>query len=167
MKKLFLLSIFFSFVCVTYAQTEFSVPTPTMEEKYNMTKMLMNNNILGLITAAKNEGMSAEELGKKSAAAFIPYWKENGDFKQFVNFALNAWACSADGVQIIEQSKKKLVVMVSSMYQSLEDQGVLFGSSVDDYTAFFNAMMSEIASHFDKSYKMTWEEDGYKIVITL
>ena len=126
----------------------------------------MNNSILALITVAKNEGMTAEELGKKSGAVFIPAWDENGGFEQFVNFVLFSWACTADDVQIIEQSNEKLVVMISSMYQPIEDQGVLFGSSVEDYTAFFNAMMSEIAVHYDRSFEMTWGEGGYRIVIT-
>ena len=65
------------------------------------------------------------------------------------------------------QSREKLVVIVSSMYQAMEDQGVLFGSSVEDYTAFYNAMMSEIAVHFDRSFEWTWGEEGYRIVITL
>lgn len=153
-------------VCAANAQTEFSVPTPTTEEKANMNKMLMNNNILALITVAKNEGITAEELGKKSGAVFFPYWDENSEYEQFVNFALYSWACSADGVQIIEQSSDKVVITVSSLYQQLEEQGVLFGSSVEDYTAFFNAMMSAIAVHLGYSFEMTRGEKGYRIVIT-
>jgi hypothetical protein len=167
MKKLCLVSIVLFLVCAANAQTEYSVPAPTMEEKLNMTKLVMNNTILALITVAKNEGMSAEEFGKKCGAVFIPAWDENGGYEQFVNFELFNWACSADDVQIIEQSDEKLVVMVSSMYQPLEEQGVLFGSSVEDYTAYFNAVMNEIADHYNQSFEMTWGEEGYRIVITL
>ena len=131
-----------------------------------MTKMLMNNNILALITVGKNEGMTPEELGKKSGELAIPFWDENGGFEPYVNFLLYAWASTADGVQIIEQSNEKLVVTFSSMYQPLEEQGVLFGSSVEDFTAFFNAMMSAIAVHLGYSFEMTREEEGYRIIIT-
>jgi len=166
MKKLFLVSIVLSFVCATHAQTEFSVPTPTLEEKNNMNEMLMHNNILSLITVAKNEGITVEDLGKKAAAVVFPYWDENSEYEQFVNFALYAWACMADDVQIIEQSNEKLVVTFSSMYQPLEEQGVFLGTSVEDYTAFFNAVMSEIAVHLGYTFKMTWGEEGYRIVFT-
>jgi hypothetical protein len=166
MKKISLLSVVLFIVCAVNAQTEFSVPTPTMEQKYNTTKMLMNNNILALITVAKSDGITAEELGKKSGAVFFPYWDENSEYEQFVNFILYSWACTSDSVKIIEQSNEKLVVMVSSFYKQLEAQGVLFGSSVEDYTAFFNAMMSAIAVHLGYSFKMTRGEEGYRIVIT-
>jgi len=167
MKKLCLFTVFLLLVYVASAQTKFTMPVPTLEQKYNVTKMLYYNTILGLITAAKNDGMSAAELGKKSGAVFVPVWDENEGFEPFVNFLLNSWACSADSVQIIEQSNEKLVVMVSSMYKPLENQGVLFGSSVEDYTAFINAMLNEIAVHYGHSYEMTKGEEGYKIVITL
>lgn len=167
MKKYALLTVVLFAVCAVNAQTDFSVPAPTMEQQYNVTKMLYYNTFLGVITAAKNDGMSAVELGKKTGAVFVPVWDENGGFEPFVSFMLNAWACTAENVQIIEQSNEKLVVMISSMYKPLEDQGVLFGSSVEDFTAFFNAMMNEIAVHYGKSFEMRWGEEGYKIVITL
>mgnify|MGYP001819805391 CR=1 FL=1 len=166
MKRLLLISIVLSLVCAANAQTTFSVPTPTLEEKNNMNEMLMHNNILALITVAKNERITAEELGKKAAAVVFPYWDENSEYEQFVNFALNAWACMADDVQIIEQSNEKLVVTFSSMYQPLEEQGVFLGTSVEDYTAFFNSMMSAIAIHLGYTFDMTWGEEGYRIVFT-
>ena len=166
MKTICLLSMVLSIICATHAQTTFTIPSPTMEEKANMSKALMNNNILAQITVAKNEGITAEELGKKSGAVFFPYWDENPGYEQFVNFALYSWACIADDVRIIEQSNEKLVVTLSSMYQPLEDQGVLFGSSVEDYTAFFNAMMSAVAVHLGYSFEMKRGEAGYRIVIT-
>ena len=166
MKKLFILSIVLFLVCAAKAQTEYSVPAPTLEEKFNMTKMLLNNNILSLITVAKSDGMTAAELGKKVGTIFASVWDENGGFEPYVNFLLYAWACSTDDAQIIEQSNEKLVLTISSMYQPLEDQGALFGSSVEDLTAYYNAMLNEIAVHYDRSFEMTWGEDGYRIVIT-
>jgi|GEM_PF-5105944 len=167
MKKLFLLSIVLSIVCATHAQTEYSVAAPTMEEKFNMTKLVMNNTFLAHITVAKNAGMTAEEFGRKCGAVFIPVWDENGGYEPFVKFILYDWACTADDVQIIEQSDEKLDVMVSSFYQPVEEQGVLFGSSIEDFTAYFNGVMNEIAEHYNQSFEMTREEEGYRVVITL
>jgi len=167
MKKIYLLSIVLSIVFASHAQTTFTIPTPTMDQKLDMAKMLYNNTVLSLITVAKSEGITAEEFGKKCGAVFVPIWDANGGFEPFVKFLLNSWACSADGVQIIEQSSDKLGDMVLSMYQPLEEQGVLFGSSVEYYIAFFNAMLSEIAVHYGHSFEMTRGEEGYKIVITI
>ena len=166
MKKIYLLSIALFLVCAVNAQTEFSVPTPTLEQKYNTTKMFMNNNILALITVAKNEGMTAEELGKKSGEVFAPNWDENTGFEQFVNFMLISWVTLVEDVQITEQSNEKVVIIASSLYKPLEDQGVLLGSSLEEYIAFLSAMMGEIANRFDLSCKMTWEAGGLKTVIT-
>ena len=167
MKKICLLSVVLSIVCAVHAQTKFTIPTPTMEEKANMNKVLMNNNILALITVAKNEGTTAEELGKKSGAMFGTAWDENGGYEPFINFILYSWACLAENVKIIEQTNEKLVVIISSLYKPLEEQGILFGSSVEDYTSFFNAMLSEIAVHLGHSLEMTKGEGGYRIVFTL
>jgi len=166
MKKILLLSVLLLIVFTANAQTEFSVPTPTLEEKNNMNEMLMHNNILGLITVAKNEGITAEELGKKSGTLAFPYWDENSEYEQFVNFALYAWASMAENVQIIEQSNEKLVVTFSSMYEPLEEQGVFLGTSIEDYTAFHNAAMSAVAIHLGYTFEMTWGEEGYRVVIT-
>jgi hypothetical protein len=166
MKKLLLISIVLSLVCVVKAQTTYSVAAPTLEEKYNMTKILLNNNVLSLITVAKSDGITAEALGKKSGKIFAAVWDENGGFEPYVNFLLYAWACSADNVQIIEQSNEKLVVMISSMYEPVEVEGELFGTTVEDYTTFYNAMLNEIAVHYDKSFEMTWGAEGYRIVIS-
>ena len=167
MKKIFLLSLLLSVVCATHAQTEYAIAAPTMEEKFNMTNLVMNNTFLAHITVAKNEGMTPEEFGRKCGAIFIPVWDENGGYVPFVNFILYDWACSADGVEIIEQSDDKLVVMVSSIYQPLEEQGVLFGSSVEDLTAYYSRVMNAIAEHYNQSFEMTRGDEGYRIVITL
>jgi hypothetical protein len=167
MKKLCLLAIVLFIVCATYAQTEYSVPTPTMEEKFDMTKMVMNNSFLAHIAVAKSAGMTAEEFGRRSGAIFIPVWDENGGYGPFVNFALYNWACSSNGVQIIEQSDEKLVVLVSSIYQPVEEQGFLFGSSVEDLIGYYNGVMNAISNHYGQSFEMTRGEEGYIIVITL
>ena len=166
MKKFFLVIMVLSLVYATQAQTEYSVPAPTLEEKFDMTKLLLHNNVLALITVAKNEGMTPAELGRKSGEIFASFWEENGGFEPYVNFLLYAWACSAEDVRIIEQSDEKLVVMISSMYRTVEDEGVLFGSSVEDNVAFNQAMLNEIAVHLDRSLEMTWGEEGYRIEIT-
>ena len=167
MKKICLFTVFLLLAYTASAQTKFSVPTPTLEQKYANANMLYNNNVLGLISAAKNVGISPEELGKSGVEMWGTVWDANGGYEPFVNFMLNSMACTCDGVQIIEQSSEKLVVLVSSMYRPLENQGVLFGCSIEDFLAYNNAVLNGIAVHYDKSYHMTWGEEGYKIVITL
>lgn len=138
---------------MTQAKSELSVPAPTIEQKYNMTKIRLKNNVLGLITAAKKDGITAAKLGKKSATEFFPVWEENGEYDQFVQFLLNAWSISCYNVKIIDKSDDKLLVKVSSIYKQLENKGELYGSTIEDYTAFFNALANEIAVQFDQSIK--------------
>lgn len=167
MKKICLFSVAFLLACAVHAQTVYSVPTPTMEQKFNSAIMHFDNTTLAQITVAKNNGMTPSELGKRIGEVFIPAWDENGGFEPFVQFIINGWACLGEGVQIIDQSDKRLVVMVSSLYRPVEDQGVLFGSSVKDLTAYFDAMLNEIATHYGKSLEMTWGEEGYRVEIAL
>ncbi|MEN8251768.1 MAG: hypothetical protein ABFS32_22805 [Bacteroidota bacterium] len=163
MRKLFLISILLSFVCATHAQTEFSVPTPTIEEKYNTTSALLYNNILALINIAKSNGMTPEELGKRIGEKFP--WDEDATFDQLVNFMLYAWTCMSEDVKIIEQSKEKVVITVPHVYPNLEDRGVIYGSSLDDLIAYWDAMMGAIANPLGLSCDWTWGEEGMKVVV--
>jgi len=62
MKKLYLLSIVIFIACAANAQTEFSVPTPTLEQKYNLAKAFMYNTNLAEINVVKSVGMTVEEF---------------------------------------------------------------------------------------------------------
>ena len=163
MKKLCLISIAIFLLCAAHAQTKFTVPAPHLEQKYNVTRMLMYNNILGLITVAKRDGMAAEELGKKTGE--IAAWDENTGFDQFVRFILFSQACLSDSVQIVEQSSEKVLITVPHIYPRLENQDVIYGSSLEDLIAYLNAMMGEIASRLDLTCEMTWGGEGFKIEI--
>jgi hypothetical protein len=118
MKKIFLFSLLFSIVCAASAQTKFTVPVPTLEQKYNLAKAFMYNNVLIGINVAKSVGMTVEEYAKK-CRAFTGWDKEMG-FERFVNNVLRQWSCLSDSVQIVEQSGDKVVFTVSSVYPPLE-----------------------------------------------
>ena len=166
MKKLFLISIALSLVCASYAQTEFSVPTPTLEQKLNTSRDIMNNYILACINAAKSSGMTVEEFGMKCGEAFIPAWDKNTGFDQIVNFTLNYWTFLVDDVQIIEQSNEKVVITIPHLDPRLEEQGVLFGVSLEDFITYSNTVSKKTFGHFDVGSEMTRGEEGYRIEIT-
>jgi hypothetical protein len=166
MKKLFLLSVVLSFVCATHAQTEFSVPSPTLEQKYDNTRWLMNNYIISCISVAKSDGMTAKEFGKKCGEVFAPLWDVNTGFEQIVNFMLDYWAWLADDVQIIEQSNEKVVITVPHIYPWLEDEGVLVGVSLEEFLAYVNTVHVTIFNLFDVGFDLTKGEEGFKTVIT-
>jgi hypothetical protein len=163
MKKLFLITIVLSLVWATNAQTTFTIPTPTAEQKYNTTRALLYNNILALITVAKDDGITAEELGRKLGKKFP--WDENSTFEQLVNFMLFSHACLADSVKIIEQSNEKVVYISPHIYPNLENRGVIYGSTVEDLVAYFDGFIDEIANALGLSCDWTWGEEGLKIEI--
>lgn len=166
MKKLFLLSIVLSLVCAINAQTTFTVPTPTMEQKLNTSRDIMNNYILACINAAKSSGMTVEEFGMKCGEAFIPAWDKDTGFDQIVNFSLYYWTCLVDDVQIIEQSNEKVVITIPHLDLRLEEQGVLFGISLEDFITYSNAASKTVFDHFDVGSEMTRGEEGYRIEYT-
>jgi hypothetical protein len=163
MKKLLLISFVLSLVCAAHAQTTYSVPTPTAEEKYNTTSALLYNNILALINIAKSDGITPEELGKRIGEKFP--WNEDATFDQLVNFMLFSWACMSEDVKIVEQSKEKVVIAVPHVYPNLEERGVIYGSSLDDLIAYWNAMMGAIANPLGLRCDWTWGEEGMKVVV--
>lgn len=166
MKKLFLISIMLGIVCAINAQTTFSVPALTMEQKLNASRNIMNNYILVCINAAKSSGMTVEEFGTKCGEAFIPAWEEDTGFEQIVSFSLNYWTGLVDDVQIIEQSNDKVVITIPHLDLRLEEQGGLFGVSLEEFITYNNAVSKTVFGHFDVESDMTRGEEGYRIVYT-
>ena len=164
MKKLLLISIVLSIVCVVKAQTTFSVPALTAEEKYNFSKMVLNNNILALISVAKDDGMTAEELGRRLGKKFP--WGEDATLEQFVNFTLRWLASNSDSVMIIEQSNEKVVISAPHIYPRLENQETIYDSSLEELVAYYDGFVVEMLKPCGLSCNMTWGEEGLKAVIT-
>ena len=165
MKKLLLISIVLSLVCVVKAQTTFSVPTLTEEEKYNFSRMVLNNNILALISVAKDDGMTAEELGRRLGKKYP--WGEDATLEQFVNFTLRWLASNSDSVKISEQSNEEVVITVPHIYPRLENQGVIYGSSLEDLVAYYDGFVEEMLKPCGLRCNMTWGEEGLITVITV
>jgi len=166
MIRFFLISILLSLVCVTYAQTEFSVPTPTLQQKQNMSRLIMNNMIASCINVAKSDGITAEEFGKKCGEAFIPIWDENTGFEQIVEWMLTYWTNLTDDAPIVEQSNEKVVITVPHIYPVLENQDDFLGVSLEEFVAYINAAHVALFNHFDVGFDLTMEEEGFKTVIT-
>jgi hypothetical protein len=163
MKKICLLSIALFLVCAANAQNEVTQPAPTLEQKYNMTRLLFYNCTLGLITLAKNDGITPEELGKKTGELMA--WGEDATFQNLAGFVVMSMACSADSVNVIERSDDKVVIIVPHLYALLENQGELYGSTVEDYVAWWNGAMGEVARRLDMSCEYSLGEEGIKIVV--
>ena len=166
MKKLCLLAIALCTVCAAHAQTEFSVPDLTLQEKYDGIKILMNRNFSGFFVVAKAEGGSAEELGRKMGKLYAPLWDKSTTFEDFVGFNLWAWATSTDEVKILEQSPDKVVVLVPSLDKELEESPIMEGFSIEDLVAFYNGMMQEVATHLGFKITQSWGEQGMTAVIS-
>jgi len=166
MKKLFLLAIVLCTVCATYAQTEFSIPDLTLEEKFDATTALMYRNICIVIVDAKTRGMTPEEFGKKIGRHWVPAWGDNPTFEQFVNFSIWNWSVQSEEVKILEQSADKVVLLVPSLSKELEEAPILESFSIEDLVAYFDGMMSEVATQLGFSMKMTWGDEGMKAVMT-
>ena len=146
------------------AQTQFSVPTRTLQQKYDYSRMMLYNNVLALINIAKSEGTTPAELGKKIGEKFP--WDEDSTYEQLVNFMLRSLASLTDSVKITEQSKEKIVFTTPHIYPALERQGVIYGSTVEELIAYSDAMMAAIANPLGISCKWTWGKEGQKIEIS-
>jgi len=166
MKKIYLLSIALFLVCAANAQTEFTVPTLTLQQRCDGNRDMVYNYIISSINLAKSDGMTVEEFAKKSGEVFIPVWDKDTGFDGFVNYMLGYWAKLSDSVQIIEQSNEKVVFVVPHIYPWFENQGVFVGVSLEELTTFVNEVHKVIANHFDLGFEMTWGEEGLKTAIT-
>ena len=166
MKKICLFSLFLLLAYMASAQTQFSVPEPTIEQKYSLAKAFMYNNVLAGINAAKGGGMTAEEYSKKCGAAFAPAWNKDMGFDQFVNAVLSHWSRLSDSVQIAEQSGDKVVFTASSVYPQLEKQGVMFGTSFEELVQHWDIVYGAIANYLNLNCRTTKVQKGVQVSIT-
>jgi hypothetical protein len=166
MKKILLFSVLLLIVCAASAQTKFSVPVPTMEQKYNLAQAFMYNNVLVGINVAKSAGMTAEEYSKKCGAVFAPAWNKDMGFDQFVNTVLYHWSCLSDSLKIIEQSDEKVVFTVQHIYPQLENQGVLLGTSFEELVQHWDIVYGAIADYLNLNCKTTKVQKGVEVSIT-
>ena len=166
MKKFLLISIVLSLFCASYAQTEFSVPTPTLQQKHNMSRLIMNNMIASCINVAKSDGMTAEEYGKQCGEAFIPIWDEETGFEQCVEWMLTYWTNLTDDAPIVEQSNEKVVITVPHIYPLLENRDDFLGVSLEEFLAYIKAAHVVLFNHFDVGFDLSRGEEGFKTVIT-
>lgn len=166
MKKICLFSVLLLLVIVASAQTKFSVPVPTMGQKYNLAKAFMYNNVLVGINVAKSAGMTAEEYSKKCGAVFAPEWNKDMGFDQFVNTVLGHWSCLSDSLRIIEQSDEKVVFTVQHIYPQLENQGVMFGTSFEEIVQHWDIVYGAIADYLNLNCKTTKVQKGVEISIS-
>ena len=165
MKKILLFSVSLLIVLATSAQTKFSVPVPTLEQKYNLAKAFMYNNVLIGINVAKSVDMTVEEYAKK-CGAFTAGWDKEMGFEQFANIVLRQWSCLSDSVQIVEQSGDKLVFTVSSLYSPLEKQGVIYGTSYEEFVQWSDIVYGGIADYLNLNCKTKKLLKGIEVQIT-
>ena len=166
MKKLCLLAIALCTVCAVHAQTQFSVPDLTLQEKYDGIKILMNRNFCSFFVLVKAEGGSAEELGRNLGKLWVPLWDKSTTFEDFVGFNLWAWATSTEEVKILEQSSDKVVVLVPSLDKELEESPIMEGFSIEDLVDYYDGMMQEIATHLGFKLTQSWGDKGLTAVIS-
>jgi hypothetical protein len=63
-------------------------------------------------------------------------WGEDATFQQLAGFVERSMACTADRVNVIERSDDKVVIIVPHLNAPLENQGVIYGSTVEDFIAW-------------------------------
>lgn len=166
MKKVFLFTTMLFIVCAANAQTEFSVPTPSPEQKYNLARAWWYNTLLTSISVAKDKGMTVEEFSKKSGEIYAAYWDAETGFNQFTNNMLYYMSCVSDSIKIVEQSEAKVVFISSPIYPQLENQGILFGSSLEEVVLYFDLVYSKIANHLNLNCNVTLVDEGLQFEIS-
>jgi hypothetical protein len=166
MKKIALLTILLFAVCAANAQSEFTVPTPTPEQKYNLARAWWYNTLLTSMSVAKDAGMTVEEFGKKSGEIYATWWDAEMGFTKFTNNMLYHMSCVSDSIKIVEQSEVKVVFISSPIYPPLKNQGILFGSSLEEVVLCFDLIYSEIANHLNLNCNVTLVEGGLQFEIS-
>lgn len=161
MKKICLLTILLFAVCAANAQTEFTVPTPTPEQKYNFTRGFWYNTLLTSISVAKDEGMTVEEFSMKSVEYYAALWAAELDFNQFTKRMLLYNSCISDSTKIVKQSEEKVVFIISPV-----SPPSLFGSSLEELVEYWDVIYSYVANRYKLNCNVSLVEEGVQFEIS-
>ena len=172
MKKLISISIILFVAVFSYSQTAISVPEIPLENKYELARAFMYNNMCTAINIAKTEGKTAEEYGILLGNLYKASWPEEKNFEEFAHDCIYHLVClsgkmdsESPSVDLTNQSENKIVFAVSDLHPNLVEQGEMWGTSFEELIQCWEAVYNQIAGKYNLNYTM--EMDGDKVRVTI
>lgn len=165
MKKLIFLSITILFVWASSAQTNFTVPERDADKYYPRASSIMHYTQIVALSYAKSMGQSAEEFGNYCGNLYKLTWDRNAGFNGFVKWTMYNLDVFSDGVEIVSQSEKQVVLRAKNFYPQLKNNGVMYDISYDDYIQFIQASHYRIAEFMGCTIEFEISNDALEVTI--
>lgn len=148
-------------------QAKFEVSTLTDAQKYQrLLNQAESNNVL-MISYAKSQGKTAEDVGAYVAEQVKANWNKEMGFEGYVNTMLYLWASfNPDGtIMIQEQSDGKIVFKAPSVNKQLKMAGPIMNVNYDEYLNFLRIRYGKVAEYLGASISLNDSADGLTVTI--
>ena len=167
MKKLFLITVTILFVTSIVAQEKFVVREITDTQKHSRMVGQANGIILNLISYAKSQGNSVEDVAKFTGDQFKTGWNKENGWEGFAKGCLHNWTIFTpdNKLVILEQSETMLKFQSKTPYVWLKNNGPQYNVSYDEYMTFLKINHKIIAEYLGADISFKEVEDG--IILTV
>jgi len=167
MKKLILITVTILFVTSIAAQEKFVVPEISDAQKHSQMVNQANGFILNLISYAKSQGNSVEDVAKFTGDQFKTGWNKENGWEEFAKRCLNNWTIFVpdNKLVILEQSETMIRFQSKTPYVWLKNNGPHYNVSHDEYMTFIKITHKIIGEYLGADISFTDVEDG--IILTI
>jgi len=167
MKKFIAILFVSLFAMGSVAQVKFVVPELTDAQKYNMAVGAWNSVNIYLISYAKSQGKSIEDVAGFSADLYISGMDKKIGFDGYVKSMLSGWITTNPGgkVEILEQADKKIVYKVTNFNSQLKEKGQINNVKYEEYMKYLEFRQNKIAGVYDATFSIKIIAEGLIITI--
>ena len=167
MKKLILITVTILFVTSIVAQEKFAVPEISDAQKHSRMVGQANGIILNLISYAKSQGNSVEDVAKFTGNQFKTGWNKENGWEGFAKGCLYNWTIFIPDskVVILEQSETMLKFQSKTPYAWFKNNQPQFNVSYDDYMTFIRISHTIIGEYLGADISFTDAENGLIVTI--
>lgn len=165
MKKIVFVCIALLFAWGALAQTNFNVPERDTEKYYPRAQWVIHYTQIVALSHAKSIGQSAEEFGNYCGDLYKLTWDKSTGFNGFVQWTIYNFDLLSEGVEIISQSKEKVVIRVKGFHSELKNKELIYDVTYDEYIQFMQSSHNRIAEVMGSTIDIKINNDELEVTI--
>ena len=149
---------------VTTSDDKYVIPRQSFQRRHSTMLYQITGSFTGALNLAKERGISAEDYGRQLGELYKHSWNKEAGAQGYIRGMLYNSVCFSkdpDAIEILDQSDTSIEYKWKANWEGFFEDGKLFGTTLEDYYAFFNGVMQPISSYLGATYEQKRLEDGW------
>lgn len=152
---------------VKTSDAKYDIPQRTFQNRHQALLYQITGAFTGALNIAKQNGISAEDFGRQLGQLYKHSWNKEAGVAGYIRgmlFNSVSFSYAPADVEIISQSNTSIEYKWKMGSELVFKDGQLFGTSLDDFYAFFYGVMDPISEYLGATYEQKRLEDGWLLV---